>query len=518
MDAVTDYSFLHRRLTPHYFAIFVCLAGLVTSIVLWNVLRSNAGPELVRLNAAAATNVNGALGIADAAFATGIVFTALLSLLAYFSRKSSDQRVELSFERAVRTSLSTELAQTELAIEDVITCSSEPVLAVDPVGSIIWQNSAAESLFGFEHSELNSKNVLDLFHFHETTLDDGMAGLARQGEVECITKNKDNSSIVRTVSISTSQSGKDPLYLVTLRDTRDRRLSQKAMEGIIRALKKSQTAALNILDDLSRERKELQRINALLTDEIAERKKMEQQLLHANAELHRKNGELDAFAYVASHDLKEPLRGIHNYSKFLLEDYGPQLDEESLHRLTTVTKLTTRLDSLIDHLLHYSRVGRSKLAEEDISLEAVVVEVRELLGSSFDDGNVTLKIETPLATIRGDRVLVAELYQNLVSNAIKYSGGRASIGIGIVSRPDREIGDQLTCYVRDKGIGIPEQHLEDVFRIFKRLHGRNEYGGGAGAGLTISRKIVERHGGVIWAESQQGEGSTFYFTLSRSEG
>lgn len=485
-----------------------------------NVLTASVQTPIVQKNSLREASHDGPqfrLEIADAAFATGIVFTALLSLLAYFSRKSLEQKNELNAERAVRDSLSSELHETELAIEEVITSASEPVLAVDPSGDLIWMNSAAQELLGFEVGHASLKNVSEVFEFPDPIPNISLADLARRGEIDSVIRCKGDVELSRTVFVSTSQSGQDPTFLLTIRDTHQRRLSQKAMEGIIRALKKSQAAALNILDDLSRERKELQRINARLTEEINERKNIEQKLLSVNSELQQKNGELDAFAYVASHDLKEPLRGIHNYSKFLLEDYGAKLDDESRQRLTTVTKLTTRLDSLIDHLLHYSRLGRSKLALEVIQLDEVLGGVTELLEQSLSKDGSCLIVEAPLGVVRGDRVLLTELYQNLVSNALKYSKGSPEIKVGISSRPEREVGEQVTCYVSDNGIGIAERNLEDIFRIFKRLHGREEYGGGAGAGLTISRKIVERHGGVIWAESEPGKGTTFFFTLPKAQ-
>jgi light-regulated signal transduction histidine kinase (bacteriophytochrome) len=242
-----------------------------------------------------------------------------------------------------------------------------------------------------------------------------------------------------------------------------------------------------------------------------------------NAELERSNIDLDSFAYVASHDLKEPLRGIHNYSSFLMEDYGEVLDAEGVSKLQTLTRLTSRMEFLIDSLLHYSRLGRSELAQDLIDLNLLIQEVIELFRITIGDAlEVTVH---PLPTIRGDRTQLNELFTNLISNAIKYNDNPViKIEIGclapdIVPRARRErpkVNFQEAAhvlYMRDNGIGIDSQHLDDIFRIFKRLHTREAYGGGTGAGLTIAQKIVERHGGKIWVESSQGHGSTFYFTL-----
>ena len=247
------------------------------------------------------------------------------------------------------------------------------------------------------------------------------------------------------------------------------------------------------------------------------------ELDHLNVELERSNIDLDSFAYVASHDLKEPLRGIHNYSSFLMEDYGEILDSDGVSKLQTLIRLTRRMEHLIDSLLHYSRLGRSEIDLHQIDLNLLVPEVIELF--TITSGN-TLEITVhPLPSIWGDRTQMSELLTNLVSNAIKYNHQPiVKIEIGVLApeiarqkyrdRLHHDLDDLAhLIYVRDNGIGIEQMHLEDVFRIFKRLHVRDEYGGGTGAGLTIAQKIVDRHGGKIWIESEVDRGSTFYFTL-----
>ena len=247
------------------------------------------------------------------------------------------------------------------------------------------------------------------------------------------------------------------------------------------------------------------------------------ELDHLNVELERSNIDLDSFAYVASHDLKEPLRGIHNYSSFLMEDYGEILDSDGVSKLQTLIRLTRRMEHLIDSLLHYSRLGRSEIDLHQIDLNLLVPEVIELF--TITSGN-TLEITVhPLPSIWGDRTQMSELLTNLVSNAIKYNHQPiVKIEIGVLApeiarqkyrdRLHHDLDDLAhLIYVRDNGIGIEPMHLEDVFRIFKRLHVRDEYGGGTGAGLTIAQKIVDRHGGKIWIESEVDRGSTFYFTL-----
>lgn len=250
-----------------------------------------------------------------------------------------------------------------------------------------------------------------------------------------------------------------------------------------------------------------------LRQELAERQRAEQELEVRNEELHQSNKELDDFAYIASHDLKEPLRGIHNFSNFLLEDYGDRLDDEGRSKLETLTRLSRRMETLIDSLLHFSRLGRVDLAVDQVDLNQTVEEVLESLGISLREENVQVCIPKPLPTVRADRVRVGEIFQNLIVNAMRYNDKpEKRIEIGTLDGTVPPV-----FFVRDNGIGILEKHHDSVFRIFKRLHGRDKYGGGTGAGLTIVKKIVERHHGRIWLESAPGDGTTFYFTLQEGD-
>jgi signal transduction histidine kinase len=250
-----------------------------------------------------------------------------------------------------------------------------------------------------------------------------------------------------------------------------------------------------------------------LRQELAERQRAERELAERNEELHRSNQDLDDFAYIASHDLKEPLRGIHNFSVFLLEDYGERFDEEGRSKLETLTRLSRRMEVLIDSLLHFSRLGRVDLAIDDVDLNEVVAEAVDSLAIHLRESGVEIRLPRPLPVVRCDRVRVRELLYNLVVNAAKYNDKpERHIEIGFVENGS---GGPQALYVRDNGIGIQEKHFDSIFRIFKRLHGRDKFGGGTGAGLTIVKKIVERHNGRIWVESTFGVGTTIYFTLAK---
>lgn len=236
----------------------------------------------------------------------------------------------------------------------------------------------------------------------------------------------------------------------------------------------------------------------------------------ANTELQQSNQELDDFAYIASHDLKEPLRGIHNYSTFLLEDYGEKLDLEGRAKLETLLRLTRRMEVLIDSLLQYSRLGRVDLAIEDVDLNKIVAGVLDDIAIHLKAEGADVRIPRPLPTMRCDRVRVGEIFHNLIVNAVKYNE-KPQKRVEVGYREGSSAGQPPVFYVRDNGIGIPEKHQDAIFRIFKRLHPRERFGGGTGAGLTIVKKIVERHNGRIWVESEPGHGTTFYFTLQRGE-
>jgi signal transduction histidine kinase len=251
---------------------------------------------------------------------------------------------------------------------------------------------------------------------------------------------------------------------------------------------------------------------AALERELTERRRAEELLAERNDELVRSNQDLDDFAYITSHDLREPLRGIYQYASFLTEDYGNRLDPDGLARLDTLRRLSRRMQDLIESLLHYSRLGRVDLAFTDVDLTAAVDEVLESLEIGLREGRVDARVQRPLPVVRCDRVRVAEVFRNLITNAMKYND---KVDRWIEVGAMREPGQPQVLYVRDNGIGIPAKHRETVFRIFKRLHARDRFGGGTGAGLTIVRKIVERHQGAVWIESTPGDGTTVFFTLEK---
>lgn len=238
-----------------------------------------------------------------------------------------------------------------------------------------------------------------------------------------------------------------------------------------------------------------------------------QSLEQSNRALARSNVDLESFAYMAAHDLKEPLRGIGRYSALLKEDLGESLPDGGRDRLDTILRLTRRMGDLIDVLLNYSRLGRAPLAPVPADMNEVVGEALDSLRPWLEAARAEVAVEPRLPIVTCDPARIMEVFMNLIANGIKYNDRdhkRVEIGVRTEGEP--------VFYVRDNGIGIEARHHGVIFEIFRRLHGRDTYGGGTGAGLAIVKKVIERHGGSIWVESTPGEGSTFFFTLQDHSG
>lgn len=221
------------------------------------------------------------------------------------------------------------------------------------------------------------------------------------------------------------------------------------------------------------------------------------------------NSELDQFASVISHDLKEPLRGISFFADFLLEDTAGRLQGESLTHLQEIKKLAGKTRNLIGDLYEYSKVGRIEMAFDVVDMNEIVRDVEERLKSFLNEHNAQVHIVQTLPKVFCDRVRVCEIFANLITNAVKYNDcvtKRVEVGANFA-------GDVPEFFVKDNGIGILPHNRERIFAMFQRLHTEEAYGGGTGVGLAIVKRIVDRHGGRIWVESQPGEGSTFFFTL-----
>jgi PAS domain S-box-containing protein len=250
--------------------------------------------------------------------------------------------------------------------------------------------------------------------------------------------------------------------------------------------------------------------------DITEQKRYEEKLAALVEELRRSNIELEQFAYVASHDLQEPLRMVASYTQLLARRYEGKLDSDADEFIGYAVDGANRMQTLINDLLAYSRVGTRGKELVSTDTQAAFEAARANLRTAIEETGAEVVCSVELPTVVGDGIQLTQLFQNLIANAIKFSSRegevpRVEVGskrLGYSSSRDEE----WLFWVADNGMGIEPQYKERIFRIFQRLHGKGEYSG-TGIGLAICKKIVERHGGRIWVKSEVGEGSTFYFTL-----
>jgi light-regulated signal transduction histidine kinase (bacteriophytochrome) len=241
--------------------------------------------------------------------------------------------------------------------------------------------------------------------------------------------------------------------------------------------------------------------------DISERREWEEALARRSAELEQSNAELQQFAYVASHDLQEPLRMVVSFLELLKRRYVGKLDHEADEFIQFAVDGGLRMQQLIQDLLRYSRTGSRELAVELVDSGEVLDEAMVGLGPAIADSKARV-MHGDLPHVQADRVQLGQLFQNLIANGIKFHGDAA---------PRVEVGAERAAggwvfSVRDNGIGIPPDQMDRIFRVFQRLHSQSEYPG-SGIGLAICKRIVERHGGRIWVDSMPGKGTTFFFTI-----
>ncbi len=238
------------------------------------------------------------------------------------------------------------------------------------------------------------------------------------------------------------------------------------------------------------------------------RRQAERNLSRKVNELARSNAELEQFAYVASHDLQEPLRMVANYTQLFAEQYRGKLDEQAEKYIHYAVDGATRMQAMIQDLLAFSRVGRAESGFQEIDLNAAVKLALENLQPAIKESGAVVKCDS-LPMLKAHRIQMVQLFQNLIGNAIKFRGNQPPL---IQIGAEQKNGEWIFS-AKDNGIGIAVEYSEIIFAIFQRLHTRSEYPGN-GIGLAICKKIIERHGGRIWVESKEGQGSTFKFTLA----
>jgi PAS domain S-box-containing protein len=363
------------------------------------------------------------------------------------------------------------LAQMEARYRGLLEAAPDGMVVVDQSGAIVLLNVQAEKHFGYRSDELLGQKVTNIIPegFAERLIADGTRttaeALAQQigTGIELYGRRKDGSEFPIEIMLS-------PL---------------ESTEGIL--------------------------VTAAIRD-ITVRREAEANLAQKVEELNRSNEELEQFAYIASHDLQEPLRMVASYTQLLSKRYKGRLDSDADEFIAFAVDGASRMQRLIQDLLAYSRVGKKGGELLDVSSEESLLLAINNLRSAIEDSGA-LVTHDPLPRVMADEVQLTQLLQNLVGNAIKYQ--RPGVPLIHVSAVRNDKGMWLFS-IRDNGLGIDSQFFEKIFGMFQRLHKREEFAG-TGMGLAICKKIVERHGGEISVESQPGVGSTFHFTLAASK-
>jgi PAS domain S-box-containing protein len=397
----------------------------------------------------------------------------------------------------------------------IVDSSDDAILSMTLDGVITSWNQAAERIYGYQAAEITGRSVSLLMppdrpHEMAETLDRIRAG-ERVDHYETTRRRKDGATIAISLTVSpirdaaggivgTSSIAHVVGYELNSADYAGATLSTHddvAEEG--QQLKDTQLALLNVLEDLSDAQAQIQMLNAELEARVEQR----------TAELVAANKDLETFTYSVAHDLRSPLRALSGYGEALTEDYGDRLDETGHWYVERIQAATGRMGALIDDLLVLAEVSRTEMSLGPVDLSAEVAAIAGELQTSEPGRRIRFAIHDGVWA-NADRTLIRTVLRNLVGNAWKFTAKRdgAIIEFGATAAEDAGV----CCYVRDNGAGFDPAFAGKLFQPFQRLHAVTEFPG-TGIGLASVRRIIERHGGRVWAEGAVGRGATFYFTL-----
>lgn len=369
----------------------------------------------------------------------------------------------------------------------------DSIVVVDNNFKIIYWNKMAEELFGWVKEEVIGRSLQEILKTETKNLsrEDIITQLHNEGhyygEIVYIDKNGRHIPTEVRSATFTDLKGEIKGIITSIRDIRRRKHTEKIKQDLLETEKQ-------LTEELRVSNEELIVTQDELNDTIVQ--------------LEKSNKELEHFAYIASHDLREPLRMISSFLQLLERRYKDKLDDDANEFIGYAVDGAKRLNNMINDLLNYSRITRHELKLERVYIKDVLEETLMNLKVTIDENNADITHYDPLPFVNGDKKLLVQLFQNLISNSIKYRSDKTP-HIHISVKKEK---NHFKFSVKDNGIGFDTEHSNRIFTIFQRLHGNDEFEG-TGIGLAVAEKIVEQHGGEIWAESEPGKGSTFYFTI-----
>jgi PAS domain S-box-containing protein len=366
-------------------------------------------------------------------------------------------------------------AITSAFLSAIVESSDDAIIGKDLTGKVVSWNAGAERMFGYSAAEIVGTSIERLLASDRPDEERRILDNAKRGETH----------LYETVRIR--RDGRPVDVSLAVSPIRDAHSNLVGVSSIAR--------------------------------DITERKRAEEQILKLNAELEHRvqmrtaeltaaNQELEAFTYSVAHDLRAPLRHIDAFTRILQEDFAGTFPPEAAQLLDTIRRGSENMSRLINDLLNLAHVGRQELKREPTPLNSLVEEVVADLKGEIEGRDIEWRI-SQLPTVEGDPGLLKQVFANLLSNAVKYTRPRqrATIEIGL-----RKMNDETVLFIRDNGVGFNMKYADKLFGVFQRLHRAEEFEG-TGVGLAIVERVVKRHGGHIWAESEVDHGATFYFTL-----